>query len=154
MTTTLKGSFGYFFKYTKDADSLKCQIYDKLKHTKLFLNEIGDYEKLSKKFDYVVVANGNLSFAEELRIWQGWIRTYVRGAVILGDFDPNRLIMWINKEYFKNGYAYLCPFDRHRAILAAVVSDVKEKEIDRYWAFYIRRKNQEYDNRGIHHDAQ
>lgn len=136
-TTTLKGFHGYFFKYSKDADSLKCQIYGKLKHTKVLLNEIGDYEKLSEIFDYVVVANGNSRFAEELGIWQEWIRAYVRGAIILGDFDPNKLIMWINKDYFKNGYAYLCPFDRHRATIAIIVNDVNKKEIDRYWELFI-----------------
>jgi flavin-dependent dehydrogenase len=84
-----------------------------------------------------MVANGNSSYAEELGIWQEWIRTYVRGAVILGDFDPNKLIMWINKDYFKSGYAYMAPFDRQRATIAAIASDVNEKEIDRYWELFI-----------------
>lgn len=137
ITTTLKGFYGYFFKYTKEPDSLKCQIFDKLKHTKVFLNEVGDYEKLSKIFDYVVVATGNSRYAEELGIRQKWIQAYLRGAVILGDFDPNKLIMWINKDYFKSGYAYLCPFDRHRATIAMVVNDINEKEINRYWELFI-----------------
>lgn len=137
VTTTIKGFYGYFFKYSKDADSLKCQVYSKLKHTKVYFNEVGDYEKLSKKFDYVIVANGNSQYTEEVGIWQEWIRTYVRGAVILGDFDPTKLIMWINKDYFKSGYAYLCPFDRHRAVVAAIASDVNEKEIDRYWELFL-----------------
>ncbi len=141
VTTTLKGTYGHFFKYSKDADSLKNQIYDKLKHTKVYFNEVGDYEKLSKKFDYVVVATGNSGYAEELGIWQEWIRTYVRGAVILGDFDPNKLIMWINKDYFKSGYGYMAAFDRHRATIAVIASDVNEKEIDRYWELFIYGEN-------------
>lgn len=139
--TTLKGSYGYFFKYSKEADSLKNQIYGKLKHTKVYFNEVGDYEKLSKKFDYVVIANGNSKYPEELGIWQEWLRAYVRGAVILGDFDPNKLVMWINKDYFKNGYAYLTPFDRHRATIALITSDVNEKEVDRFWELFIYGEN-------------
>lgn len=141
ITSTLRGFFGYFFKYSKDADSLKCQIYGKLKNTKLHLNEVGDYIKLSEKYDYVVVANGNSSFAEEAGVWQEWVRTYVRGAIILGDFDPNKLVVWINKDYCKNGYAYMTPFDRHRASLVIITTDVNEKEIDRYWELFLYGEN-------------
>ncbi|MHB1392157.1 MAG: NAD(P)-binding protein [Clostridia bacterium] len=139
--TTIRGFYGYFFKYSKEADSLKRQIYDKLKSTKTYLSEAGDYEILSKEFDYVVVANGNTSFAEELGIWQSWQKTYVRGAVILGDFDPNRLVMWVNKDYCKNGYAYLTPFDKERAALILITTDVNEKELDRYWELFLYGEN-------------
>jgi flavin-dependent dehydrogenase len=137
VTTTLRGFFGYHFKYSKDADSLKCQIYGKLNNTKLYLGEVGDYIKLSEKFDYVVVASGNSGFAEEAGIWQEWLRTYVRGAVILGDFDPNKLTVWINKDYCKNGYVYMTPFDRHRASLIIITTEVNEKEVDKYWELFL-----------------
>ncbi|MGE5632726.1 MAG: FAD-dependent oxidoreductase [Caulobacteraceae bacterium] len=139
--TTIRGFYGYFFKYSKDADSIKLQIYDKLKHTKVYLSEVGDYETLSKEFDYVVVANGNSSYAEELGLWQEWLKTYVRGAVILGDFDPNRLVMWVNKDYFKDGYAYMAPFDKERAAIVIITTDVNEKEIDRYWELFLYGEN-------------
>lgn len=137
VTTTIRGSFGYLFKYSKDADSLKNQIYGKLQATKLHLNEVGDYLELSEKYDYVVVANGNSGYAEEMGIWQDWVRTYVRGAIILGDFEPNKLTVWINKDYCKNGYAYMTPFDRHRASIVIITTDVNEKEIDRYWELFL-----------------
>lgn len=137
VTTTLRGFFGYLFKYSKDADSLKCQIYGKLNNTKLLLEEMGDYIKLSEKFDYVVVANGNSGYAEEAGIWQDWLKTYVRGAIILGDFDPNKLTVWINKDYCKNGYVYMTPFDRHRASIVIITTDVNEKEIGRYWELFL-----------------
>lgn len=139
--TTIRGFYGYFFKYSKDADSLKLQIFDKLKKTKVYLSEVGDYETLSKEFDYVVVANGNSSYARELGLWQDWLNAYVRGAVILGDFDPTRLVMWINKEYCKNGYAYMIPFDEHRATIVLITTDVNEKEIDRYWELFLYGEN-------------
>lgn len=143
-TTTIRGFYGYFFKHSKDADSLKCQIFDKLKHTKVYLSTVGDYEALSREFDYVVVANGNSSFAEELGIWMTWLKTYVRGAVVLGDFDPGRLVMWVNKEYCKNGYIYMTPFDRERAAIVLVTTEVNEKEIDRYWELFVYGENIKY----------
>lgn len=141
VTTTLQGFFGYFFKYTKEADSLKCQIYGKLKNTKFHMNEVGDYLQLSQKYDYVVVANGNSSYTEEAGLWQEWLSTYVRGAVILGDFDPERLVVWINKEYCKNGYVYMTPFDRHKASIVVITTDVNEKEVDRYWELFLYGEN-------------
>ncbi len=143
-TTTINGFYGYFFKYSKEADSVKCQIYDKLKHTKTYLSVVGDYETLSKEFDYVVVANGNASYTKELGLWQSWLKTYVRGAVILGDFDPNRLIMWVNKDYCKNGYTYMTPFGKDRAVVILVTTDVNEKEIDNYWELFLQGENINY----------
>jgi len=137
VTTTLKGNFGYFFKYSKDADSLKCQIYGKLKRTSFHMNEVGDYLELSKKYDYVVVATGNSGYAEEAGVWQDWLGTYVRGAIILGDFDPGKLVVWINKDYCKNGYVYMTPFDRHRASIVVITTGVNEKEVDRYWELFL-----------------
>lgn len=143
-TTTIYGHFGYLFKYTKDPDSLKLQLYGKLKKSRLFFNEFGDYEKLSKKYDYVVIANGTSAYAEELGCWQNWITTYVRGAVILGNFDPTRLIVWINKDYTKNGYAYLTAFDNKKASIVLITSEVNEKEIDRYWELFLYTENIKY----------
>jgi len=141
VTTTIGGFFGYFFKYSKDADSLKCQIYGKLRNTKVHFCEMGDYIELSKKYDYVIVANGNSAYSEEVGIWQDWLKTYVRGAIILGDFDPSKLIVWINKDYCKNGYIYMTPFDRHRASLVIITTNVNEKEVDRYWELFLYGEN-------------
>lgn len=139
--TIMRGFYGYFFKYSKEADSVKCQIYNNLKRTRINLCEVGDYEVLLREYDYVVVANGNSSYAEELGIWQNWLKTYVRGAVILGDFDPNRLVMWVNKDYCKKGYAYMTPFDKGRAVIVLITTDVNEKEIDRYWELFLYGEN-------------
>ena len=35
--------------------------------------------------------------------------TYVRCATVFGDFDPTSMTVWLNKDYCKNGYAYLTP---------------------------------------------
>ncbi len=143
-TTTLYGHFGYFFKYTRDPDSLKVQMYNKLKKSRLFLNEYGDYERLAQKYDYVVIANGTSAAAEEQGIWQSWLKTYVRGAVVLGSFDPTRLIVWLNKDYTKNGYAYLTAFDNKKASLILIATEVNEKEVDRYWELFLYSENIRY----------
>ncbi len=144
IATTLKGDFGYLFKYSKDDDSLKHQVYYKLKKTEINFNIVGDYETLSKKYDYVVVADGTPHAAKELGCWQQWLKTHVRGATVHGDFDPTSLVMWINKDYTKNGYVYLTPFDSRKASMVVITSDVNEREIDRYWELFLYTENIKY----------
>lgn len=80
----------------------------------------------------------------ELGCWQERFRSCVRGAAILGSFDPNTLMMWINKEYCKNGYAFLAPHDRNRAFIMLVVSDHNENEVDYYWEEFLYTENIKY----------
>ena len=143
-TNTVKGHMGYLFKYNKDNDSLKGQMYSKLRNTEIKFNTVGDYRTLCGKYDYVVAANGLPAFAEELGCWQGWLKAGARGAVVLGDFDPNTLIMWINKDYCKNGYAYLTPYNSKKAALVIIVPDVDVQEVDYYWELFLYSENLKY----------
>jgi flavin-dependent dehydrogenase len=142
--TIIQGSLGYFFRRGKESDAMKPQIYEKLKNTKIKFNSFGDYEKLSKDYDYVVVGTGNSNFTEEMGCWQEWVTTYVKGAIVLGDFDPYTLIVWINKDYCKNGYVYLTPFNERRASLVAITTEVNEKEMDWYWEAFLYAENIKY----------
>lgn len=142
--TVIKGNFGFFLKRGRDKDSLPMQLFSHLKTSKINFNTYGDIDPLAKEFDYVVVANGNTMFTNQLGCWYPTIKTYIRGAVLLGDFDPNNLIMWINKDYCKNGYAYLSPFNSKKASVILVVTDVNEKEIDHYWKAFLDYENINY----------
>ena len=53
--------------------------------------------------------------------------------------------MWLNKDYCKDGYAYLTPFSRERASLVLVVTDVEEKEVDNYWSLFLNAENIKYE---------
>jgi len=132
-TTVLKGNFGYFLKRGKEQDDLKVQIYNQLKGSKVLFNTYGDYKTLSKEYDYVVIATGNNLFTEEIGCWKYLYRAFERGALILGNFNPTALHMYLNRDYCKNGYAYMIPFDKERAFVTLIVSDVNEKEVEHYW---------------------
>lgn len=135
--STINGHFGYFIKRGREKDSIKNQLYSQLKKTKVIFNNFGDYKKLSKEYDYVVIATGNLNFTKELGCTYSTLNAQVRGAIVLGNFDPNRLAMWINRDYCKNGYGYFTPFNNKRASLLLVVNDVNEKQIDYYWEKFL-----------------
>ena len=144
MTTEVKSTHGYFLKNTADADSTKGQLLSQLKNTEIRFSVLGDFMKLSHEYDYVVVASGHYNEAQELGIWQEWFQGMVRGAVVHGDFDPEALIMWINKDYLKNGYAYLAPFSRSKASLILIAGDVNEREVDHYWELFLDTENIRY----------
>jgi len=140
----IKGNFGYFFNRSREPQDLKNQLYSQLKSTRVIFNEYADYQKLLEKYDKVVIANGSNDYTQELGCWTEWVNTYVRGAIVLGDFDPNTLIVWIDKSYCKSGYAYLTPFDRNRASIALIVTDVSEREIDYYWEQFLYTEKIKY----------
>ncbi|MCX7921699.1 MAG: NAD(P)/FAD-dependent oxidoreductase [Clostridia bacterium] len=142
--TIIKGNLGYLLNRSKDSTAVAVQILQQLKNTEIRLNELGDYESLSKNYDHVVVATGNSSFADELGCWHIWLDTYVRGATIAGNFDPNTLTAWVNRDFCKRGYAYLTPFSEKKASLILITTDVTEKEIDHYWELFLYTENLKY----------
>lgn len=144
-SSVIKGNFGYFLKNNREPDCVRNQLKDRLKKPIIKLDTFGDYDKLEKQYDWIVIATGQSVQAQELGCWQQWTRSYVKGANVAGNFDPNTLIMWINKDYCKDGYAYLTPFSRERASIVLVVTDVEEKEVDNYWELFLSAENIKYE---------
>lgn len=138
VNTSIKGDFGLLFRRDKEEDSLKGQLFSQLKETKVQFNMEVDYKILSKEFDYVVLADGKPNVAEELGCWTDWVRGIVKGAVIVGSFDPQELIMWLNKSYCKEGYAYLTAFNDSKASVCLYVPDTSLEEIDYYWNLFLK----------------
>lgn len=144
ITSAVKGTHGYLLKNTHEADSTKGQLLSQLKHSEIRLSTPGDAEKLSQEYDYVVVANGHNDISLEYGIWQEWYHGMVRGAVVHGDFDPEGLTMWLNKDYLKSGYAYMTPFNRNKASIILIVGDVNGREVDYYWDLFLNTENIRY----------
>lgn len=140
-TAEMTGNFGYFFERGVGPLDVKNQMVSQLSKTNILFDTYGDYQVLSKEYDHVLVCTGEPSFTQELGCWQTLVDTMVRGAIILGDFDPKALIMWLNKDYCKNGYAYLTPFNEKKASAILIVTDVTDKEMDYYWELFLYTEN-------------
>ncbi len=143
-TTTIKGDFGYSFYRGKKNYSLKNQLRSQLKKTNIIFNTNTDYKILSKKYDYVVIANGTTAFTEELGCWQTWITAEARGAIVTGYFEPTKVQLWVNKDYCRNGYAYLIPFSNNRASLLLVVNDIVKEQMEEFWQLFLDTENLKY----------
>ena len=96
----LKGNFGYFLKGAGKRFAFFPDLFP-IKNPVVKFNTLADYEPLSKEFNFVVVANGTAALTKELGCWHETIQTYIKGATVLGNFDTNTLIMWINKNTAK-----------------------------------------------------
>ena len=137
VTRTVEGNLGWFFKRGPDMGTLETQLLSLLK-SRIIYNTYMTPELLPEAYDYIVVATGNNgTIPSSMGLTQTILQTWVRGQVILGEFDPNRLIMWTNTNYLKNGYAYLTPFDKNRASLIMIVPNTTRENLDYYWNLFV-----------------
>ncbi|MCT4562841.1 MAG: NAD(P)-binding protein [Maledivibacter sp.] len=142
-TTTVKGRLGYIFEKNKREASIENQIYKKLK-SNIHFDSYVDPIDLSTHFDYVVCATGNSLTAEKLNIFTRTFYAQMRIATILGDFNSHAMELWFNKEYAKNGYIYILPHNGSKAILALIVDNISQSELDYYWKNFLSKENLQY----------
>jgi digeranylgeranylglycerophospholipid reductase len=140
-----EGKLGSLFLCGKDHENIKEQLYRNLKSSKIYMDKgVNNISRIAAEYDYVVVATGNPYFAKRLGLWEEWVNGWVKGAVVTGDFDPTEVIMWINKDFAKNGYAYLTPFNKKKGSIMLFVDDTNEKEINTYWKLFLKEANIQY----------
>ncbi|MBC7765162.1 MAG: NAD(P)-binding protein [Hyphomonadaceae bacterium] len=141
----VKGSnLGYFFMRGKSEQSVKQQIYRQLKHPHILFGKKPDYKELAKAYDFVVIANGCPEITKALGCWEELISGWVKGAIVQGDFNTQELILWINRKYCKNGYAYLTPVSNREASLLLFIPHVDKAGIDYYWSRFFEVENLQY----------
>lgn len=140
------GQLGYSFEIGNSPRSINRQLSSKLS-AKVKYNtfiDFADLKELSSSYDWVVVATGSSYIAKKLGCWTDIFRSWIRGAVVEGNFDPNTWFAWYNKSYEINGHAYLGPFDSKTASLALTVSDIKEGDMKHYWKKFWATEKLEY----------
>lgn len=130
------GQLGNIFELGPSPRSITSQLYARL-DTPVWFNAVADISKLTSRYDKVIVATGSPYIAKKLGLWTDIFRGWVRGAVVSGNFDPHTWMIWFNKKYANNGYAYLGPFSSNKASLVLVVSDVKEEEVEVRWNSFL-----------------
>jgi len=139
--STVRGrNLGYFFMRGQQEGSIEQQLHGKLK-TPVQFNTHADWRTLSEQYDYVVVCDGQGRITKELGCWNDTFRSWVKGATILGEFDQNTLIMWLNTNYCKSGYAYLTSYNKNKAFIALVVPNCDQQELSYYWNLFLKLEN-------------
>lgn len=136
-------NFGYFFERGQGSRSLETQLANSIK-TRITFNCRADYSELAREYDYVVVATGKKVVAATLGIWKDAFTTMVRGAVVLGKFNPEELIMWVNTDYALGAYAYLTAFSPDRGSLVLIHANTSPEDMERHWTTFLKKEKLEY----------
>lgn len=141
---TVTGELGYFLARGSEPNSCERLLAKNIKSNIIF-NKAVDYKELKNIYDYVIIASGNSKEGRELGVWKSLVSMWVKGAVVIGNFEEETLTVWINKDYCNSGYAYLIPFDKNRASLVLAVTDTNDKEINKYWEKFITTEKLNYE---------
>lgn len=136
----VRGNLGFLVERGQGEKALEVQLAEKL-HTKINFNVDANYRDLSGAYDFVVVADGSSRAATENKIWETTMDAWVKGAVILGEFNPEEAAIFFNTTYARHGYAFLAPFDRDRAVVMLSVPDIKRAELDGFWEKFLQKAN-------------
>ncbi|WDV45289.1 NAD(P)/FAD-dependent oxidoreductase [Clostridiaceae bacterium M8S5] len=135
------GKLGYFFLRGRVETSLKNQLLNHLKRSNIKFNTFGDYVTLKEKYDYVIIADGDINFTKELGCYQEWISPVLIGVTVYGNFDENTLMVWFNRKYTNEGYAYLTPFNKNKAFVGLVITNVKKHEANQYLKTFLEMED-------------
>lgn len=135
--------FGYLIARGRQPCSLERQLAARLR-SPILLETPADALTLSRHFDAVVAATGNSSIARALGYWQELSNVTVKGAVVLGRFDPTALHIFFDTTYAGKGFGYLAPFDRGRACLLLSVGGIGGNEMDDHWEMFLEAEKLHY----------
>jgi len=138
-----KNYLGYFWLRGHFKYSLENQLFNLLKG-KIVFNSPQDPEDLKHYFSHVIVATGSPMIANSYGIFHKLFDGWVIGSNVTGNFDPEQLVMWLDTDYAKKGYAYLTPFDSRNASLCLTVNDIIENQLDYYWNVFWQKENLPY----------
>lgn len=140
----VNSNLGYILKRGRYEDGLESQILRNANIPIKFDSYI-DLNTIKDDFDYIVVATGTPDIAKDLSIFTSKFECNARIAKVLGDFDVNKIIAWLNKVFCKSGFAYLVPNSQKDARLVLVVNNISPNELDYYWKKFLQLVNIEYE---------
>lgn len=136
---TIQGNLGHSLLRGQEIHSIECQMAKQLKSPIQFNSPVNPKD-LVKKFNYVVVATGEEEYAKDLQIWQDTYSSWIRGASILGRFNPQKIKLWFNTDYTNNGYAYLVPMGTEKATLLLNVSNTTQDKLPNFWQSFLQQE--------------
>lgn len=137
---SVTGKLGYFMIRGKEENSVKNQLRAQVKSQILF-NSFVQPEELENEFDYIVVADGHWSTPTRYGIWQEIMKTWVMGGIFSGNFEDDTLQMWLDNELTKGVYIYAAPYSKNKAVIAHVVQNIEQEELNGYWHRFLESRD-------------
>lgn len=150
-----RGRLGYILKRGYHNYSVENQLLNYVKSPVTF-NKYIEAADIKDEFDFVVIANATSTTAKEFGLWTDTFNAYTRAATVLGKFKPTEIIMWLDKDYAKNGFSYLIPVNEKEAHMVQIVNGITSCELDYYWKEFLFKENIGYyisDTTDAEHDC-
>jgi flavin-dependent dehydrogenase len=136
ISTVLRKNLGYAFRLGSDAFSLEQQIVSQIRSS-ITLNKNINIADIQYNFDYIIVATGEGKIASDMNLWDNSLSTYVRTAIVNGNFKLGSVQIWINTDYSKKGYCYLVPVTSTDACLSLFADNISLTDLDFYWKEFL-----------------
>lgn len=138
-TVSIGGDLGYLVERGQSQEAVEVQLSKKLR-SKIKFDTQADYRTLAGEYDYVVVADGYPVAARELNIYETLTSSWVKGATMLGQFDPEAATIYFNTDYARHGFGYLAPLNRERATLELIIPDINRTDLSGYWNKFMDKE--------------
>jgi len=119
-------------------ESLENQLLRQLTKIPVNYNYLGDYDALSKEYDYVVVATGRETEARNMGLWQDEGSITIIGSIAIGNFDINSSCIYFNTEYAGTGYGRLTPFNQQCATIELYIIGKPEMQAQELFQRFIQ----------------
>jgi digeranylgeranylglycerophospholipid reductase len=142
--TVIKGNLGYIFFKGEQKYSIENQLSYNLNVPINFKSFI-DMKIIKNEYDYVIISTGDEKEAKKFGIWTETFSSFVRTAMVSGNFNPTSLKMWLNTKYTKQAYSHLIPINNNKASIGLAVNNIKIDELNYYWDKFITEENINYE---------
>lgn len=143
-TANIKGNLGLLFLRGQSEESLENQLYNVIK-TEVKFNTFIDVKDIEDDYDKIIVAEGDNRVPKELGVWKQYFPPFgAKVTRVVGEFNPNEVIMWLNTEYAKTGFIYLAPFNENSASIGLMLPQSNKNELEALWSIFISKEKIPY----------
>lgn len=144
-TANIKGNLGLLFLRGQDEESFENQIYNTIK-TEVKFDTSVDIKNIEKDYDKIIIATGDSRVAKELGVWKQYFPCFgAKLTRVVGKFNPNEVLMWLNTEYAKTGFVYLTPFNDSSASIGLMAPNSNKDELESLWSKFTSKEKLFYE---------
>lgn len=134
----VEGKLGYFFTRGKGSESTQNQLLRLIRKAPIFYNNPADYKRLSREYDYVIVATGKDTEAAEMGVWEDKGQVTAIGGVALGKFNTKATSMYFNTDYAGSGFGRVSPFNPSQAVVSLFIIGHEPFESEKLFSKFLK----------------
>lgn len=135
---SISGNLGYTNLRGRIKNSFDKQLEEQVK-SKIRFKSKKTYEELLHEYTHVVLATGDAAYAGEISNYNTELTVKLKGAIIRGDFDINKVSAWFNNDFAPKGYSYLIPISQNEANIVIAYPEYSENKsvnTDKLWDLF------------------